>query len=134
MKWIFLIIISFFLFSCKKEKNNNTSLVGKWKIIEMYEGYVMGGCFCWKPVESENAATIEFSAFGTYRLTQPVHFSVPSCSGTYRVVNDSTLATTSDCQIDPSGEILRSMEKNGNTLIIDYQGFEGVIRYKYRRM
>ncbi len=133
MKWTYALVVTLFMLSCKKEKTNNNSLVGKWKTIETYQGYLMGGCFCWKLVESQDAPILEFSALGRYTLTQPPHFSVSGCSGNYRIVNDSTLSMTYECQSDPTLEVNRPFTKDGNILIIDYQGFEGVIRYKYMK-
>ena len=108
MKWI-SVFAMLFIFSCKKEKTNNTSLVGKWKTIEIYQGYVMGGCFCWKLVESQDAPILEFSALGRYTLTQPPHFSVSGCSGNYRIVtNDSTLSD--DLRVSVGSYVLKSID------------------------
>jgi len=119
--------------SCGKEKASVTPLIGNWKTIEIYQGYVMGGCMCWKLVKWQEAQILKFSPTGRYVLTQSEQVSVPACTGNYHVVNDSTLAMTYDCQSDPAAEVNHSFTKNGNILTIAYQGFEGVIIYKYMK-
>src|SRR5688572_3085687 len=116
-----------FAASCNKEKTSN-SIVGKWKLVEIYNGYTMGGCFCWKDVASQDGHVVKFDLLGNYELKQPLHFSVSGCIGTYRVKNDSTLVFTEDCQPDPNREFERRYEKTVNTLIIDRKSIEGVIR------
>jgi len=133
MKWTYFLVVTLVVLSCKKEKESVNSLIGKWKNIEIYQGYAMGGCMCWQPVEPRDAQTLNFFPTGKYTLTQPEHFSVPACSGNYRVVDDSTLAMTYECQSDPSLEVNHSFTRNGNILTITYQGFEGAIIYKYMK-
>ncbi len=133
MKWTYFLVVTLVMLSCKKEKASVNSLVGKWKNIEIYQGYTMGGCMCWKLVEPRNAHTLNFLPTGRYTLKQPDHFSVSGCSGKYRTVDDSTLAMTYECQSDPSLEVNHSFTRNGNILTITHQGFEGPIIYKYMK-
>ena len=121
------------MFSCKKDKANDDSLIGKWKLTEIYNGYVMGGCFCWTQVPSVNADMLEFFVTGRYKLTRSQLSSISGCSGTYRVLNDTTIAMTYDCQMDPTREFNHKISRQPGKFIIDYQGIEGVIRYKYNK-
>jgi hypothetical protein len=134
MKWMPVLVVTLFMFSCKKEKTNNTSLVGKWKLTGIYQGYTMGGCFCWVDIPSAYADQLEFLIMGKYKLTKSLLASSTGCSGNYRVLTDSTIAITYDCQADPTQEITRKYSRTFNELIIDYQRIEGVVRYKYIRM
>jgi hypothetical protein len=121
------------LASCKKDEANPDTLLGKWKLIEIYQGYAMGGCFCWNQVPSLNADILEFYITGKYKLTKSVVSSSTGCSGNYRVLSDTTIALTYNCQVDPNQEFTRKYSRSANEFIIDYQGIEGVIRYKYMR-
>ena len=128
-----VLVVVLFMFSCKKEKANNDSLIGKWKLTGIYHGYVMGGCFCWYDVPDANADMLEFFITGRYELKKSLLSSSTGCSGRYRVVTDTTIALTYECQANPSDEIIRKYTKTINELIIDYQSIEGVVRYRYKR-
>jgi len=129
----FFSLVTLFMVSCKKEETTSDSIIGKWKLIEIYQGYAMGGCFCWNQVSPANADILEFYFTGKYKLTKSPLSSSIGCSGNYRLLSDSTIAMTYDCQADPNREFTHKYSKSSNEFIIDYQGIEGVIRYKYRR-
>jgi hypothetical protein len=131
---VLLIVLLVTFVSCKKDKANQDSLIGKWRLTEVYQGYAMGGCFCWYQVPTANADVLEFYFPGKYKLTKSLLSSSTGCSGNYRVLNDTTIAMTYDCQSDPTREFNHKYSMSFNEFIIDYQGIEGVIRYKYRRM
>jgi hypothetical protein len=82
-------------------------------------------------IPSANADQLEFLITGKYKLTKSLLASSTGCSGNYRLLTDSTIVFTYDCQADPTQEITRKYSRTINELIIDYQGIEGVIRYKY---
>jgi hypothetical protein len=130
-----LLLIAFLLalVSCKKEKASEDALIGKWKLTGIYHGYVMGGCFCWYDVADANADVLEFFITGRYELKKSLLSSSTGCSGRYRVLTDTTIALTYECQANPSDEIIRKYNKTINELIIDYQSIEGVVRYRYKR-
>ena len=133
MKRSLLFLSIVFLVACKKN-NDVDSLVGKWRLTEIYNGYAMGGCFCWIQVGPDVADHLEFSSLGRYKLTKSLLSSSTGCSGRYRVVNDTTIVLTYDCQADPDKEYNRKFTKTIYELTIDYQTIEGVIRYRYVRI
>jgi hypothetical protein len=137
MKWMSILLATLLIFSCKKEKTNNTSLVGKWKMIETYEGRVGGGCMCWEPIMPDNAPTLQYFLLGRYTFTYPSHLSVPGCSGDYRIVNNSTIAMTYECQSGPTYKVNYSFSRDGNTLTLTHWVHGGVLEYivyKYRKL
>ena len=124
----FLLVLS----SCTKEKEEentgNNGLIGKWKLIEKFDGYVGGGGFTWQPVAAANSHTLEFTATGQY-IKKDAGGSNPPCSGTYQRISPDVVEINSNCQTVV--ERTKISELTNRNLILDYQGREGVIRYKY---
>ena len=123
----FLLVLS----SCSKEKveekTGNNGLVGKWRLVERYDGYVNGGSFTWQSVAAANSHTLEFTANGQFFKVEASGTN-PSCSGTYQLSNSNLLQITSSCQTETGTKISELTNQN---LILDYQVREGIIRYKY---
>ena len=132
MKKVLALVIITALLSCKKEKNSN-SLVGTWVLTSIYQGYTMGGCMCWVNYSEADADVLVFYNSGKYKLTKPIFASSTGCSGNYRILSDTTIALTYECQMNPDQEIIRPYILIGNEFTITYNTIEGPIRYKYRR-
>ena len=129
MKRFFLILLTFvvLLISCKKDSDNN--ILGKWKLVEVYDGYVNGGNFRWNNVANENSHTLEFSANGQYLRKENQNGNVQQCVGTYTVDTENLLEINSSC--NTVTEKIQITELTSASLIIDRQVREGKIRYKY---
>jgi len=132
MKRLLPFLLPLLLFSCKKDKTPDT-LIGKWQLIEVYQGNASTGCLCWSSIPAANADELEFFVSGKYKLTKSLLSSSTGCSGNYRVLSDSAIALTFDCHMDPSLEETHKYSKTLNELIIDYPFTIGLFRYKYRR-
>ena len=133
-KFFNLLVFLAFTFSFCKEKSSNDEhitnpLVGKWQHTERFDGYVNGGNFRWNSVESDNSHTLEFSRNGQYVRQNGSNSNNSRCVGTYVLRAENKLEITSDCNtVVLTNKI---SELSPTVLIIDVQGFEGTIRYKY---
>lgn len=122
--------------SCKKEEEfpynftENKGIVGKWIKTEMFDGYANGGSFTWSKVNTEYTDTLQFEQGDKYRQTFPSHTNYRVCIGIYTVTTTDSLIIASNCNVGSYGT--KITELTSNTLIIDHQGIEGVIRDKYR--
>ena len=123
-----IIAILFTTGSCKKSIENN-GLVGKWKLIKQYDGYVNGGNFKWNMVAAENSHALSFTQDGNYLKIDEVNGNPGICTGTYLLQTDKKLEINSTCFTTPETAFVS--ELNSNLLILDRSGIEGVIRYKY---
>jgi hypothetical protein len=76
----------FLLFtSCSKDKTE-FSLIGKWQLIESYNGMFMA-----KPVPPAERNSFEFKLNGTYVFTPAPVSSLPGCNGTYEQIDFTTV-------------------------------------------
>jgi hypothetical protein len=128
-----LLILTASLTSCTPEKVQNDvkpqpQLFGKWKAIEQYNGYVNGGDFQWHTiVEGES---LEFKTNGDYVKVAPSN--VP-CMGRFAWQTASkSIELKVSCQVNTI--VQKYSELNDNTLILDFQGREGIIRLKYKKI
>jgi hypothetical protein len=127
----FTLLATASFFSCSKAiVHINDGLIGKWKLKEIFSGYVMGGNFQWNAVPSSNSHILEFYENGRYEVR---HFSAGNSpyKGVYSRVSDSTLARTFTNQVDSSRYHVHKFLLSPSELIIDYPNIEGVIRHKY---
>jgi len=128
----FLILILFF--SC--EKNSvELPIVGKWRVIEIYNGFTQG-CNCWSQVSPMYADIVDFTLAGKYKIKRPAIFSSVACPGRYRLINDSTIGLTEDCGApNPSPEAIGIYSQSLKQLTIEYNypSF-GIIKYKYVKL
>ena len=125
-----LVAIAIFLFACKKENVAvNNGLIGKWRLAEIYNGYVNGGTYTWQTVKDENAHSLLFAADGQYMKKQSSRDTFPQCAGIYRLVAVNRIDIESSCQTVT--ETLQISELEKRSLVIDYLVREGTIRYKY---
>jgi len=69
MKRLLPFLLPLLLFSCKKDKTPDT-LIGKWQLIEVYQGSASTGCLCWSSIPAANADELEFFISGKYKLTK----------------------------------------------------------------
>jgi hypothetical protein len=118
--------------ACSKE-SGSTSLVGKWKQTESYDGRDSIGCQCWTDVNEISATKIEFKADGTQQMTPPLYSSVYICPGTYSIINDTTLLMKNSCGTTPS-ETTNWFKKEGTTLIIGYYGPGYNYKMKFKKV
>lgn len=128
MKSRFTFIFTFILLSttisCKKSIGNY-GIVGNWKLIEVYDGYVNGGSFQWNVVPSEHQHILSFTSDGRYEKKENQN----NCVGTYTIINIHNLEIRSNCNIGTEKALIS--ELTHKFLILDYQGREGKIRDKY---
>ena len=103
--------------------------VGKWKLKEIFDGYANGGTFTWNDVPNGYSEIIEF----TYDLKYSESFysfqHQKQCTGSYRILSDDLIEIESSCQTVVYQ--IRIDKVNQTTLVINRQGREGVIRFKY---
>lgn len=123
-----MVILSFTSFSCRKSVENN-GLVGNWKLVEQYNGYLNGGNFQWKSVPEKDSHSLSFSTNNKYQKKEMINGAVFNCVGTYLLKPDNKLEINSDC--NTSIEEVVVSELTSKTLILDHSGTEGIIRYKY---
>jgi hypothetical protein len=132
MKVRLLIFCTMVLFlttvSCKKSVQNN-GLIGNWKLVEIYDGYLNGGNFQWNPVHSAYSHILSFTANGTYLKTEMINGTQFNCTGTYLLHANNMLEINSNC--NTGTEKVFVSELTSKTLILNASGIEGVIRYKY---
>jgi hypothetical protein len=121
-------LLCFTSFSCRKSVENN-GLVGNWKLVEQYNGYLNGGNFQWKSVPEKDSHNLSFSTNGIYQKKEMINGAVFNCVGTYLLQADNQLEINSNC--NTVIEQVFISELTPKTLILDHFGTEGVIRYKY---
>ena len=122
------ITILMILFSCKKETGNG-NLIGKWNLIEVYDGYANGGQFKWNKISGESAHYLDFKNDGGYYKKENANGNFKECAGTFKIQNSNQLEINSNCNIGIERGTIS--ELSTSQLIIDHQGIEGIIRYKY---
>ena len=76
-----------------------------------------------------DAGRIGVSDLKIYTKTDNSNSTPQSCTSTYFLISRDTLVVNSPCVVVPSKTFVS--ELNTRNLILDYQGREGVIRYKY---
>ena len=117
-----------FITACKKDSADNAKMIiGKWKLIEVYDGYANGGNFMWNTVENSNSHVLTFSQNGQYNKKE--NFNSQECIGTYVLLNSTNLEINTNC--NTSTEKIAISELTNTTLIVDRQVIEGKIKYKY---
>lgn len=127
---IFSILLLSVISSCKKtETFKNNGIIGKWLLTEVYDGYVNGGHFKWNAVGIENSHTLEFTPEGKFTRQENENGNFQKCSGTYEFLYSKVVVNTY-CEILP--DTLNISELKPTSFIIDRQGIEGTIRYKYK--
>ncbi len=129
-----IIIFSCILFSglasCKKETVlKNETIVGKWKLVQTYDGYGNGGSFTWTNTPENYSKQIEFTATGQFYESYNLGGSLQTCTGTYQILADSTLEKKSSCST--MTESNKISKKSNTILILNYQGREGLMKEKY---
>ena len=127
---IFILTISLltFITACKKDSSDNAKvLIGKWKLVEVYDGYANGGNFMWNTVSDNNSHVLTFSQNGQYNKKE--NFNNQECIGTYVLLTSTNLEVNTNC--NTSVEKMAISELTNTTLIIDRQVIEGKIKYKY---
>lgn len=98
------------------------------EIKEIYNGYLHGGNFMWISVPNTYSEVIQFTSKGQYFENIDSKEVQRQCAGTYKLLPDSILQIESSCQ---TVLIHDKIELNQETLIINTQVIEGVIRKKY---
>jgi len=135
MKFKFVIFISacfaILLVSCKKQNFSEANkLHGKWILVGIYDKYGVSGNNGWHNVSGDELQQIEFTVNGTYRKTDRSSGRMQNCSGTYRIRGRNEVEITSVCE--PAIERFTISELTDESLITDFLGTEGIIRYKYK--
>ena len=124
-------ILTTFL-SCKKEKEiENSSIVGRWQLESVFNGYANGGNFQWNNVAVENSHILFFTKDELYNQ-KSVRGNGKECNGTYYLSDSDTLEINSDCNLHTLKMFVS--ELTDKSLILDFQGIEGIIRDRYVRI
>lgn len=127
---IFIALILTTILSCKKTNNiENVGLIGKWQLKEVFNGYANGGDYKWNIVAVDNSHTLTFGQNGQYILKENVNGNNQECIGTYSLQTSNNLEVNSNCSM--LTEKMFISELTANSLILDREGIEGKIRYKY---
>lgn len=120
----------FFFTSCKKETVlENTTIVGKWKLIQTNNSYANGGDFLWRNTPANFSKQIEFLATGHFDEKNNLGGSPQVCTGTWHLLTGNVLEKNSSCQTVT--ETLTISEQTSTVLVIDYHAIEGVYKEKY---
>ena len=132
MKNIIIFILGFSLLACitackKDSLDNANAIIGKWKLVEVYNGYANGGNFMWNTVADNDSHVLTFSQNKRYNKKE--NFNSQECVGTYVLLNSINLEVNTNC--NTSTEKMTISELTNTTLIIDRQVIEGKIKYKY---
>jgi hypothetical protein len=130
--WLFILAALIFaaISSCKKtESIENVGLVGKWQLKEVFDGYANGGHFQWNNVSKDDSHSLEFAANGQFFRKENKNGNFQECTGTYQFQTDNNLEINSICST--TIEEMKVNELTSTILIINRQGREGTIRYKY---
>lgn len=131
MKNLFLLLACMItvLTSCKKENEvKNNGLIGKWQLVATLDTF--NGGSTWVNVPAEGAHTLEFKTDGTL-----IKLEIPGginaiCTGGYLALPDNMIQVNSPC--NPPNEMIRVSALSPVQLILDRQGIESIIRFKYR--
>lgn len=124
-----ILLCTVILFSCKKSETSvDSKLTGKWKLIQVYDGYLMGGSFTWKNVPPDTKNTIQFLSSGKFN---EIMSPTVSCYGTYQTTTDNKIEINSNCYLSPYTREIS--ELSFRYLILTANVIEGKISYKYIR-
>ena len=126
----FAVTMLFAMTSCSKTTGiaPEPQLFGKWQAIEQYNGYVNGGDFQWHAIPV--GELLEFKMNGDF---VKIESSNAPCTGKFSWQQISkSIELNMSCQVNKV--IQKYSELNDNTLVLDYQGREGIIRLKYKRI
>ncbi len=126
-KFLFIAILSIVVSSCKKQDFTNSTLIGKWKLSDVFSGYTNGGDFAWHSYP--NYRDIVFKQDSTFEENTIYNNTSNKCVGTYSIQTQTLLRLYSSCQTGTTD--FRITEQTPTTLIRDIQVIEGVIREKY---
>ncbi len=129
MKKYFIFLLSFIVLFSSCKKDSNKGILGKWKLIEVYNGYANGGNFQWNNISNENSHTLNISDNGQYLRQENLGGNSQQCVGTYILQADNNLEINTNC--NSVTEKMKISEVTSTVLIIDRQVIEGKIRYKY---
>jgi hypothetical protein len=134
MKRLPALIMVIFIFSCSKE-GTKPPIVGKWKMVEAYNG-TFQGCNCWSQVPSSYADILELTFAGKYKIKKPPIASSIACPGSYRIINDSTIAFTAECGgTNPNQEFIGIYSQATKQLTIEYNYPSlGIIKHRYAKL
>lgn len=127
---IFISIVLFLSSCAKKDGVVNDGLIGKWQLTEVYDGYFNGGGFKWNPIPSEDSHTLQFEVNGEFTQEYFNRGSNQICFGSYTIFPGMKVQINDNC--NTVSYIKNVTELSPSTLIIDMQGIEGTIRFKYQ--
>jgi hypothetical protein len=122
-----LSFIAIGILGCSKNEDSN-GIVGKWQLIEEFEGYVNGGDFQWSPVPEEGQIILIFSGRGDYQQIRPGN---AICEGTYLLQAGEIITIDTECQSEPYHQ---EFSIEGEFLLLTYTGREGYTIQKYIRL
>ena len=131
-RWLFIFaaLLLTTISSCKKtESGKNAGIVGKWQLKEVFDGYANGGHFQWNNVSNDDSHSLEFADNGQFFRKENKNGNFQECTGTYQLQTDNNLEINSNCST--TIEEMKVSELTATILIINRQGIEGTIRYKY---
>ena len=103
-------------------------LVGKWKLVEVFDGYANGGSFTWNKISDQDSHILTFAENGKYNRKDIGSSSPQECIGTYQLL-DRSIEINSNC--NTVIEKLSITQLTATTLYVEHSVREGKIKYKY---
>ena len=124
-RFIFIVFIAIIIQSCHKDNEvfKNNGIIGKWKLLETYDGY-QGGNYKWNKTPENRV--IEFTIENKYFEYSDNQIS---CQGSYTSLSDKQINMNNSCSTDIY--TINLSELTETYLIIDHIGREGITRDKY---
>lgn len=119
----------FFFAACRKD--NQKSIIGKWRSVENY--WVDGTAASWKDLEPHAQHTVRFKPDGQFEMTNsPFTYGGTGCSGEYKTGNNSTLIWD---QCNPGEEYEVKISFEGSHMIMTFQEnhYAVLLKTKYIR-
>jgi hypothetical protein len=118
------------LASCKKERMEE-SIVGRWELQKMYDGYANGGKFEWTIVPLQCRYILEFDHNGGFKQIESVNINPQNCTGKYILQSGPTLHIETSYYLNPQN---LNISLSKGSLEITHQAREGVIIERFVKL
>jgi len=125
------IVFIFIIFQSCTKSVQTPLLVGEWRAIECLTANADGQNNTWLKLDQQDFQVLTFTESGEYLETNNTGTVQQVCVGTYKQLPAELLQITSSCQQEPLAVTIS--ELTGSTLILDFTGREGVVRFRYVR-
>jgi hypothetical protein len=115
--------------SCKKDTEiKNNGLIGKWQLVASLDTF--NGGSNWVNIPAEGSHTLEFKSDGSLIKLELAGGINAICTGDYLSLPDNMIEVNSTC--NPPDELIKISALSPTQLILDRQGIEGIIKFKYK--